>query len=109
MLFQGDYWFASLESERLETIQHFLEQDEKINTLVIVQKNYESWEIVSILNRISYLYDFNVNLITESGGTQLYNGRDNSVNIKTIYLRESIDDETINLIKNKKPVISIFI
>ena len=109
MAYHGNYWIATSESEQLETIQHFLEQDEKINTLIIVQKNYESWEIVSILNRIAYLYNYNVNLITEFGKAQLYNGRDNSINIKTIYLCENINDEIINLIKNEKPVIAIFI
>jgi hypothetical protein len=108
MIYQGNYWFASSEPERLETIQNFLE-DYKSKTLLILQKNFESWEIVSILNRISYLYNFNVNLITETGGTQIYNGKDSSINIKTIYLRESIDDETINLIKNEKPILAIFI
>jgi hypothetical protein len=107
MIYQGNYWFATSEPEQLETIQNFLE-DEKINTLLILQKNYESWEIVSILDRISYLYPYNVNLITEYGGTQLYNGKDNSLNIKTIYLCENIDSETINLIENLKPVIAIF-
>ena len=109
MIFQNNYWFATSEPDRLETIQHFLEQDAEIKTLLILQKNYESWEIVSILDRISYLYAYNVNLITEYGGTQLYNGKDNSVNIKTIYLCENMDDETINLIKNVKPIIAIFI
>jgi len=108
MSFQGNYYVATSESERLETIQNFLENS-KINTLLILQKNYESWEIVSILNRISYLYDYNVNLITEYGGTSLHNGNNNSVNVKTIYIRENIDDSTINLMKNIEPILAIFI
>ena len=42
MIFQNNYWFATSEPDRLETIQHFLEQDAEIKTLLILQKNYES-------------------------------------------------------------------
>jgi len=39
MLYQSDYWLATNFAEKIETILQFLDTDENIKTLMIIDKN----------------------------------------------------------------------
>ena len=81
MLFQSDYWFASNPAEKKETILDFLETDDGIKTLIIVDKTNITY---SILNDLSF--DCSVTLITETD-SHLFTKE--AALTKTIYVRKS--------------------
>ena len=110
MLFQSDYWVANKYSEKKETIQQFLETDEGIKSLVVIEMGSNN-HVQNILNESEI--PCNLILITESN-TIIYEpdgeGEEakETLQTKTIYIRHGMDDDTIRLIINLQPILAIF-
>jgi len=107
MLFQSEYWFASNNSEKTETILDFLQTDEGIKDLVIIDINESN--IKSIIDFIIDINDYecNIKLIINSN---IYNYELNKeYHTKTIHIYIKLDDISINMIKTLTPILAIFI
>jgi hypothetical protein len=63
MLFQSDYWLASNYAERLETIRNFIETDEGIKTLVVIDKTLNC--VKEVMDNIHEELDCNIKVISE--------------------------------------------
>lgn len=108
MLFQSDYWLASNFSEKTETILDFLSTDEGIKTLVVIEKHISN-DTYTILNSLSRDdLDCKIELITETKSYS-YENKNSEGHTKTIYVRNSLDDETVKLLKHLTPIFAIFV
>ena len=116
MLFQSDYWVAANGSERAETLRDFLDTDEGIQNLVIIQKNPES-DLDKIVEQIvaeGYLR-CNLTLVLGQGQdeTQIYEAAADEVgnitHMKTIYLCSGLDEHAIDLLRRLTPILALFV
>ena len=114
MLFQSDYWVAASGSERMETLRDFLDTDEGIQNLIIIQKNPES-DLVKILEQIvdeGYLR-CNLTLVLGEGKTHVYESTADEVgnitHMKTIYLCSGLDDHAVDLLRRLTPILALFV
>jgi len=104
MLFQSDYWLACNYAEKVETILDFLDTDEGIKTLVIIDRTISdaTGTILESLNDLVPCVEF----IANSSQTKSYKGQESYK--KTIYLYSSIDD-ALPVIKTTQPILAVFI
>ena len=103
MLFQSDYWLASNYAEKLETILDFLDTDEGIKTLVIIDRgitNAAGTILESIKDLGPYVEFISANQIKAYKGQESYK--------KTIYLYSSIDD-ALPVMKTTQPILALFV
>ena len=114
MLFQSDYWVAASASERTETLRDFLDTDEGIQNLVIIEKNPES-DLVKLVEQIvaeGYLR-CNVSLVLGQGTTQVYEATvdeiGNITHMKTIHLCTGLYDNTVDLLRRLTPILALFV
>ena len=107
MLFQSDYWVASNNSEKTETIQDFLSTDEGIKELIIIDMNNSNVKSI-----IEYIIDIdelecNINLIINSN---MYKFElDEKYHTKNISVYPCLDDKSIDMIKKLTPILGIFV
>lgn len=108
MLFQSDYWLATGNHEKIETILAFLDTDAGIQTLVILDK--ESKDDVKTMLDYAFLEDSlcNVTLFIDNV-THNYTTEAENPCKKTIYVRHELDESTIALMKNSTPIFAIFV
>jgi len=109
MLFQSDYWLASNYAEKLETILDFLETDEGIKTLVIIDRgitNAAGTILESIEDLGPYLEFISANQIKTYKGQESHNNH--KQHKKTIYLYSSIDD-ALPVMKTTQPILALFV
>ena len=111
MLFQSDYWVAANDHEKTEAIQDFLETDEGIKTLVIIDpdRNYHAMVLLDKIQEDSML-PCSVNLFTDTE-RYLFEATDmteESHHTKTIYIRNELDNGTVELLKKHQPILIIF-
>ena len=102
MLFQSDYWVASSYQEKLETIAQFVDTDEGITVMFILDVNITA-DVPSILEDLADNDDLPciINLITESGSNLIQpTGSLEDCHTKTIYVRNSIDTDSLNIMRN---------
>ena len=104
MLFQSDYWLASNYAERLETIRNFIDTDEGIKTLVVIDKTLNCAK--EVMNNINEELDCNIKLISDVEEI-LYENLDSS-HIKRIYIFKTIED-ALSLMKITQPILAIFL
>ena len=104
MLFQSDYWLASNYAERLETIRNFIDTDEGIKTLVVIDKTLNCAK--EVMNNINEELECNIKLISEVEEI-LYENLDSS-HIKRIYIFKTIED-ALSLMKITQPILAIFL
>ena len=114
MLFQSDYWVAASASERTETLRDFLDTDEGIQNLVIIEKNPES-DLVKLVEQIvaeGYLR-CNVSLVLGQDRTQVYEAAvdeiGNITHMKTIHLCTGLDEHAIGLLRQFTPILALFV
>jgi hypothetical protein len=110
MLFQSDYWLASNQAEKKETLLDFLYTDEGIKTLVIID-TYQS-NVRSILETVDLsTLDCNIQLITRTETHLLThtNSTDAEKHTKTIYVCPALNPPTIVLLKTHSPILAIFV
>jgi len=113
VVFQSDYWFASSYSQKVEAIQDFLETDEGIRTLVIIDSTTLS-DVKEILEDLNYAGQIPPYLRFVIGNPEKplevyeYNFTD-GICEKTIYLLKRLDNMATGLIKRVKPILAIFI
>ena len=110
MLFQSDYWVASSYQEKLETIAQFVDTDEGITAMFVLDVNVTA-DLPSILEDLSDNDDLPciINLITESGSNLFQpTGNLEDCHTKTIYVRNSIDADSLNIMRNNWPIMAIF-
>lgn len=105
MLFQSDYWLACNYAEKVETIVDFLDTDEGIKTLVIID-NTISNATDTILESLKHDLVPYVEFITAIQ-TKSYKGQQ-SYHRKTIYLYTSID-HALATMKTMQPILAIFV
>ena len=110
MLYQSDYWLASSFQEKTETIVQFIDTDEGITTLFILDVDITE-DVPAILDNLIDDGDLTciINLITDSG-TSMFSP-ENTVedyHIKTIYVRNKIDSASLDLMRNTSPILAIF-
>ena len=117
MLFQCDYWLAANASERIETLRDFLETDDGIKTLVIIEMNSES-NLVNIIEQIvsEGQLSCSVSLVlSESCQTRVYemDSRDDEVgnvnHMKTVYVCPTLDNYAIDLLRTYTPILALFV
>jgi hypothetical protein len=106
MLYQSDYWLATNFAEKIETVLQFLDTDEHIKTLMIIDKNPLSdakdvFEYLDEKNELKYKINLIIGTYTCSYG--------NSNQEKTIYISYNLNEETIRLMKDIQPILAIFI
>ena len=108
MLFQSDYWLACNYAEKVETILDFLDTDEGIKTLVIIERgiggiaNATGTILESLKNDLVPCVEF-----ISGNEIKSYKGQE-SHNRKTIYVYSSIDD-ALPLMKTMQPILAIFV
>jgi len=116
MLFQSDYWVAASASERTETLRDFLDTDEGIQNLVIIEKNPES-DLVKLVEQIvaeGYLR-CNLTLVLgqDTGETQVYEAAvdevGNITHMKTIHVCSTLDEHAIGLLRQFTPILALFV
>jgi len=108
MLFQSDYWVACKYNEKIETILDFLCTDKGIENLVIIDTSQTN-------STNDILKDFNhdkqlpckVVLITEQE-VCVYEDSEEP-HTKTIYVRNSLDEMSTNLLRTLQPIFAIFV
>lgn len=108
MLFQSDYWLASIYSERLEVIQRFLETDEGIQTLLVLDQTSvrtDTKDILDVLKETNEL-PCTVRLVTETDTIEYSTEEEYT---KTIYLRNRLDTSIIQLIRSQFPILALFV
>jgi hypothetical protein len=110
MLFQSDYWLACNYAEKVETILDFLDTDEGIKTLVIIERgiggiaNATGTILESLKNDLVPCVEFiSGNEIKSYKGQESYH----KTHRKTIYVYSSIDD-ALPLMKTMQPILAIF-
>jgi len=110
MLFQSDYWLASNYAEKLETILDFLETDEGIKTLVIIERGITN-AAGTILESLKHDLAPYVEFIT-ANQIKTYKGQEShkqhKQHRKTIYLYSSIDD-ALPVMKTTHPILALFV
>ena len=107
MLFQSDYWLACNYAEKVETILDFLDTDEGIKTLVVID-NTISNATGTILESLKHDLVPYVEFITSNASqTKSYKGQQ-SYHRKSIYLYTSIDD-ALTTMKTMQPILAIFV
>ena len=109
--FQSNYWFASSYSQRVEVVQEFVQSDETIRTLVIIDYTYTSLrEILNILMEEDQIPGY-VRLVIGNPDSPLefyeYNFSQGICN-KTIYVLSKLNNMATALIKRVKPVLALF-
>ena len=110
MLFQSDYWVASSYQEKTETIAQFVDTDEGITVLFVLDMDV-TVDVPSILEDLIDNDDMPciIKLITDSGSSFFQPaGTLEDCHTKTIYVRNSMDADSLNIIKNKWPILAIF-
>lgn len=108
MLFQSDYWLATGNHEKIETILAFLDSDVGIQTLVILDQQSKD-DVKSMLD-YAFLEDSlcNVTLFIDNATHNYTTEAENPCN-KSIYVRRELDETTIALMKNLTPIFAIFV
>lgn len=101
-MFVSDYWFVSNPNEKEEAIRQFLRTDEETRTLLVIGISTEVKDIISKVNE----FECTVSVVTNEGST-VHTTRPGS-HTKTIYVRQSIDISTTNLMRIVKPILAIF-
>jgi hypothetical protein len=104
MLFQSDYWLARNYAQKLETILDFLETDEGIKTLVIVDTTVTDVTKI-ILETVKDVIAPCVELINTTY-TCSYKGQESYK--KTIYVYTSLDNALVT-IERTQPILAIFV
>ena len=108
MLFQSDYWLASIYSERLEVIQLILETDEGIQTHLVLDKTSVLTDTKDILDSLKDTNDLpcTVRLVTL---TETIEYETEEEYTKTIYVRNRLDTSTIHLMRTMFPILALFV
>ena len=108
MLFQSDYWLASNHTQYVETIINFLQTDEGITNLIIVDTSGSESISAIILNlKLNNELDCSVNLYTDYEACTYEHTE--ATHTKNIYLRNSFDTNTFNIMRNLYPILAIFV
>ena len=110
MLFQSDYWLASSYQEKTETIAQFVDTDEGITVMFILDVDITA-DVPSILEDLIDNGDLPciINLITDSGSSFFQPaGNLEDCHTKTIYVRNSLDVQSLNLMRHNYPILAIF-
>ena len=109
VLFQSDYWFASTYSQRVETIQNFIEEDSQRTLIIIDNAGTDVKVIIDILNKEWQLVFLRL-VIGNPDDLEIheYNLNDGPCN-KTIYVLKSLDKMSLNLIERLTPILAIFV
>ena len=114
MLFQSDYWFAENYSQRVETIQDFIQTDDGIRTLIILDKG-KTGDARKILD---YLRDEEqmpchvklvIGLHEEASQIHMIVPSIDIESKKTIYIINDFDSASIALFRNLQPILAIFV
>lgn len=106
------YWFASSYSQRIETLQNFLETDEYIRTLVVLDI-YSANDVKGMLESLDNQEQIpcNVRLVLGTPETplEIYEFEAGELlERKTIFVVRNLDEITLRLIKNTSPILAIF-
>jgi hypothetical protein len=106
-LFQSDYWFASTYSQRIETIQNFIEADGQ-RTLLIIDTATNVKEIMDTLNN-EWSLPFVRLILGDPDKLEVYeyNFTEDHCN-KSIFVLKYLDKNTLDLIKRLTPILAIF-
>ena len=104
ILFQSDYWLASSYAQKLETILDFLDTDEGIKTLVIIDKTVVDVTKI-ILESVQDVLTPCVELVNT---TYTYSYKGHESYKKTIHVYTSMDDALATM-KTTHPILAIFI
>jgi hypothetical protein len=110
--FHRDYWFASTYSQRVDVIQDFVESNEDIRTLVIIDSRLHNdiRTIMNILMEEEQIPSY-VRLVIGNPEKPLevyeYNFNQGICN-KTIYVLSKLNNMATALIKRVKPSLAIF-
>jgi hypothetical protein len=112
VLFQSYYCFASSYNQKIEVICNFVETDEGIRTLVIIDSSTQT-NLITILNILTEddQVPCYVRLVLGNPDVPLevyeYNFNEGTCN-KTIYVLPKLNNMATNLIKRLKPILAIF-
>ena len=106
MVYQSDYWLATNFAEKIDTVLQFLQTNDNIKPLMIIDKNPLSdakdvFEYLDEKNELKY----KINLII---GTYTCSYGNNDLE-KTIYISYNLNEATIRLMKDIQPILAIFI
>jgi hypothetical protein len=110
VLFQSDYWFASTYSQRVETIQNFIEADGQ-RTLIIIDTAVTNVRQIMDTLRDEWELPFVILVLGHPDkpfGVFEYNPIEGRPANKIIYQLESLDALALNAIKRSKPILAIF-
>jgi len=108
MLFQSDYWLATGNHEKIETILAFLDTDAGIQTLVILDP--QSKDDVKTMLDYAFLEDSLCDVtVFIDDVTHNYTSEKEDTCKKSIYVRRELDESTIALMKNLTPIFAIFV
>lgn len=110
MLYQSDYWLACSYGQKIETMRNFLDTDDGIITLLVIDKNMttNTKDILEYLNEEDEL-PCAVELICSSG-VIVYNPHIQTTNkMKSVYVRSNIDEDAIIIMKTLYPILAIFV
>ena len=108
VLFQSDYWFASTYSQRVETIQNFIEDDQRILVIIDFNTHTDVRGILNTLNDEGQIPCF-VRLILNNSELEVYeyNFTEGVCN-KNIYVLHKFNNTATGLIKRLTPILAIF-
>jgi hypothetical protein len=108
MLFRSDYWLATNHTQQTETIVDFLDSEECVTELIIVDVGGTETTnaIVSDL-ALNEEIECSVKVYTENE-TKLYECV-NATHTKNIYVRRGFDHITVNIMKTICPILAIFV
>jgi len=111
VLFQSDYWFANTYSQRVETIQNFIEDDQRVLVIIDSRLHNDIRTILNILMEEEQIPSY-LRLVIGNPEKPLevyeYNFNQGICN-KTIYVLSKLNNMATALIKRVKPVLAIFI
>lgn len=108
MLFQSDYWLATGNHEKIETILAFLDTDAGIQTLVILDQKSKD-DVKTMLDYV-FVEDALCDVTLFVGDmTHNYISETEDPCKKLIYVRHELDESTIALMKNLTPIFAIFV
>ena len=107
-LFQSDYWFASTYSQRIETIQNFIEADGQRTLIIIDTAETNVRQIMDTL-RDEWELPFVRLILGDPDELEVYeyNFTEGNCN-KSIFVFKSLDKNTLDLIKKLTPILAIF-
>jgi hypothetical protein len=108
--FQRDYWFASTYVQKADVIQDFVESDEEIRSLLILDSGIQG-STREILNSLDGTIPCFVRLVIGNPEEPLEVYEYNftyGICSKTIYVLPKLNNMATGLIKRLKPVLAIF-